>query len=115
MSAKSSIYHYYEIGEINHLRYPTTDQTLMNSKIYLIHQAELFLESLPEDRWINIRDIDPVIRKGVVEILTIGMIQKRSRNTGKYIYLRVVENDDWTMFKLTEGISSLRQGKWREV
>jgi len=113
MSAVKSIYHF----KGGYRGKPVV--TVQSAKIYLIHQAEKFLETLEEDRWIKINRIDPQIRKEVIEILMRGTIlitgvRKRNRYK-KYRYLRIVENDDWTAFMLTEGISRLTLEQWRGV
>lgn len=81
----------------------------MNAKILLVHQAEDYLAHVQESRWIAIRDIDPVIRKEVVEILTTGGIlvtRKKGITNYQQRYLRVIENEDWSEFKLVPTITN---------
>ena len=105
MSDQRLISHFYRIRGYP----PTTDQVLINAKILLIHRAEQYLAEMEENRWTRIRDIDPVIRKEVVEILTQGRLwisRKQGPKEYRQRYLRVIENEDWSEFKLVETLEN---------
>jgi len=99
------ISHFYQIRGFP----PTTGQMLINAKILLIHRAERYLAEIKENRWTRTRDIDPVIRKEVIEILTRGrlwIIRKQGPKEYRQRYLRVIENEDWSEFKLVETLEN---------
>lgn len=76
-------------------------------EIFLLNQAEVFLESAPKSEWIPLEMIPETFRPEVIELLICGTVTFR-RNAGYEDY-RIIENEDFTKFKLVPGQGTLKK------
>jgi hypothetical protein len=79
---------------------------LANAKMYLLNQAEIFLDSVPKQQWIPVAMIPDNIRMEVIELLIQGTII--FRDSCNYNHMKVIENEDFSAFKLEFGVGILR-------
>ena len=84
-----------------------TQVTPYKFKSYLMDQAEIFLESTPKMEWVPMYMVPENIKREVVEVLDQGTVMFR-RNSG-YEYFRVIENEDFSKFKLAPGMGTLKK------
>jgi hypothetical protein len=76
-------------------------------KAFLLNQAEIFLEGVPKDQWIPIAMIPDNIDREVIELLDQGTIIFREH--ANYSQFRVLDNEDFSAFKLEPGLGVLRK------
>jgi len=76
-------------------------------KTYLLNQAEIFLETVPINIWVPIAMIPDNIRMEVIELLDQGTVTFREHSN--YNHMKVVDNEDFSAFRLEPGVSTLKK------
>lgn len=89
---------------------PLSQQTrqihLNQFKSHLLNQAEIFLEGAPVGQWIPVYMIPENIKSEVIELLDQGTVTFRRHSN--YKHLRVIDNEDFSEFKLVPGVGTLK-------
>lgn len=76
-------------------------------KAFLLNEGEIFLEGVPKGQWVPVAMIPQNIRTEVIELLDQGTVMFRENS--KYKQMQVIDNEDFTSFKLVPGMGTLRK------